>query len=253
MDRKPSVIAEWVRPRCRCNGENENCYICGGKGWINPGDLTDSVVKYGSSRAGRGRRNKSRRRRSVEQVAPQKTSPAPNLATRSGSEPPATGTPAQRTSTPTTLKLGRCSFCKSIVEVGRWARHKRQCVKAASKGTQRPKQSTTAARLPNQNSTPRSAGGNRRDMGTCPSCGTAVRADRLARHLKRCPRAPRVAKERAAPVTSSPNPKPLGPDPRATKAERRMDATREFPHFARERGRFGSPSGYDGFDDDSNP
>jgi hypothetical protein len=98
----------------------------------------------------------------------------------------------------------------------------------------------------------------------CPGCGTSVKHSRLQKHLaSKCP-ARLVGKSRkdatggtATPTRHVRNPIAKKPSPGSTWAEvnsiDRLDRTKGYAHPCRESGKYGSHSMHDGFDDESGP
>jgi hypothetical protein len=203
---------------CRCQGENENCCYCGGKGYLKRSDLDLKLVVPRSVPPSRFESPIARKPRRKLMAAKQ-PAPPPSVA---------------------------CRVCKRPVDARSIEEHLFYAHAIAPQGGVKP--SAFRARLT-----------------ICPKCKVKVRVDRLSKHEARCRQTggQRTAEQQTPRPAPSGNIRRMGGASAASAhgtspafqemIEFRMDKTRRVGLFARDRGRFGSPSVHDDFGDDSSP
>jgi hypothetical protein len=215
---------------CSCDGSNESCARCYGRGFIEAG-----VVGGGYSR--------------TKEAGSQSHDSLALSATLSSAQ--------------STVKCPACSFKGSTDE---FTRH--FALGHGSKGRRRRRIQVpmvcVAVGFPpfGVGKTERNAG-TRHAMKSCPLCKSQVREDRLQKHMSsRCavrPNKPPVqvamAKQR---VKKSADNAPESLRYKGIEVERpswwnNLDATKDYGYPAREAGRYGSHPSHDGFDDESKP
>jgi len=279
-----------TRP-CVCQGSNENCRYCAGRGYVE--DITGLPASIGQKQlnvsgysvkrverwllpcpicgvpVGKLRRHLNRRHRGIDLGAvihdSEKNSEislnAANTAQLHATDSPPSEQPAHPVPNRPALNAN------SAAGAGNQPKHD---LKPAAGGVRCPRclelfdnRDTLRKHVyGNCNAAPKKVG-RQIKLVTCPGCGTLVQKARLKRHLARCPskRPGRSNKElndtTARPLWHARNPVAKKPSPLSTWAELnsrdRLDHTKGYAHPCRESGKYGSHSMHDGFDDESGP
>jgi hypothetical protein len=234
---------------CHCDGALENCYFCGGKGWITPSDEAANVTYVAARKKARKQVPEGR----VGHVFAPVRTPVPI--------------------TPASFKV--CAQCEARIPSHSFLNHARRCLRksgpqSAKADPARPSpemvSKTTPFNMPRVVGnvqfvalTKPIASGSPKII-TCAHCLAQLKSSRLASHVaRRCPtlklKRNNISPER--PLSGSPDRARASPitEGESTQSceERRLDATRGTGQVYRDGGRFGSAVVHDRFDDDSDP
>lgn len=194
---------------CRCEGTNENCMFCFGKGYLTDSDLAEMQPRGAETpprRAEKQSRSSGARMASREK---RRQRPRSAAVTNTSFLPPRTSArqalSASRPSTPlpsrsTTAVRRPCPRCGALL--GPFQRHAWRCPS--------PKHHSKS-------------GTGKRALVACPTCGVLVRADRLAKHQARAhgsynqgqrSRSSNVGMKAISSSPTSTSPRPLQQPPR---------------------------------------
>jgi len=254
---------------CVCNGQNEFCCFCDGRGYVPSNkaflglDLTPGIRP-----TSRGRRRYTARV-PIRWINRQVPSTANNIR-------------------PIVQFYSKCTKCGVPVREDRLARHLTKClvsVSTTSKGSPKagtssgqnsrtllhapPEKNHLRAKLNAKKSHHPLSSPGPNDLVKCAKCGVLVKRRKLQRHLRKCPVAQKLASnirgadfrstlplgasapQRGMPATSRERQKSRAYDQVGERD--RLDRTKNYGFPAREQGRYGSHSAHDGFDDESGP
>ena len=223
---------------CHCDGANENCLYCGGRGYIREGIPV--------SGGGTG---------------------LYFVPATSGSSQKITQEMSALSSDSIGRPLHACPSCGALVR--HLNRHMRVCKREPEVITKIRRLKSRSGHL-NRGTPERNNLRPRSPLRTCPMCGVSVKSRNLARHLSmKCVENKRLkiklmvsSRPGFSGSATTPGEIPQGVGTSDEKRKRaydqvtgrdRIDATKDYAHKFRDHGQFGSHPSHDGFDDDSDP
>lgn len=239
---------------CSCQGENENCYKCGGKGYLTESDLAPTRLvsfKRGGQRRSsrRGRKGISTR---ISKQEPSSVRQLPSFQSLAQGALKQQAAPVPVSTPPALMNsLVQCPRCPSMVKHSNLQRHLRR-----THSTPESPAPKSARQSPGPKPAPSSVSSSA--PVKCPHCPAMVKPSRLKGHCLRVHGAkasenPQHSAGRSPDAVRNGNPDATDGNRILRPPPKHLDATYAVGGTYRDHNRFGGHASHDGFDDESAP